>query len=76
MPRAAPQRFDPTGQLGSVSARGRSVGKAIWRRAARRQIADIATGPRYQTRINAMLRSYVEQVAEPARPERRTSSRR
>lgn len=75
MPRAVPQRFEPTGQL-RVGVGARAVGKAIWRRAARRQIADIATGPRYQTRINAMLRSYVEQVAEPARPERRTSSRR
>ena len=26
-----------------------------------------ATGPRYQTRMNAVLRSYVEQVAWPAR---------
>ena len=30
-----------------------------------------ATGTRYQTRMNAVLRSYVEQVAQPARPARR-----
>ncbi len=30
-----------------------------------------ATGPRYQTRINAVLRTYVEQVAAPVRPTRR-----
>ncbi len=30
-----------------------------------------ATGARYQTRINAVLRSYVEQVAGPALPARR-----
>ena len=30
-----------------------------------------ASGPRYQSRINAVLRSYVEQVAEPVRPAKR-----
>ena len=30
-----------------------------------------ATGPRFQTRMNAVLRSYVEQVAPPVRPVRR-----
>jgi len=30
-----------------------------------------ATGARYQTRMNAVLRSYVEQVAQPTRPARR-----
>ena len=30
-----------------------------------------ATGPRYQTRMNAVLRSYVEQVDRPTRPARR-----
>ena len=30
-----------------------------------------ATGTRYQTRMNAVLRSYVEQVAQPTRPARR-----
>ncbi len=30
-----------------------------------------ATGPKYQTRINAVLRSYVDQVAEPANPVRK-----
>ncbi|MEO7963033.1 MAG: BrnA antitoxin family protein [Gemmatimonadaceae bacterium] len=30
-----------------------------------------ATGPRYQTRINAVLRSYVDQVREAAPPARR-----
>ena len=30
-----------------------------------------ATGTRYQTRMNAVLRSYVEQVARPTRPARR-----
>ena len=30
-----------------------------------------ATGPRYQTRMNAVLRSYVEQVAQPIQPARR-----
>ncbi len=30
-----------------------------------------ATGPKYQTRINAVLRSYVDQVTEPAQPRRR-----
>jgi len=29
-----------------------------------------ASGPRYQSRINAVLRSYVEQVAAPSRPAR------
>ena len=29
------------------------------------------TGPRYQTRINAVLRSYVEQVAASAKPARK-----
>lgn len=30
-----------------------------------------ATGPKYQTRINAVLRSYVDQVREAAPPTRR-----
>lgn len=30
-----------------------------------------AAGPRYQTRMNAVLRSYVEQVAQPPQPTRR-----
>jgi uncharacterized protein (DUF4415 family) len=30
-----------------------------------------ATGPKYQTRINAVLRSYVDRVRETARPARR-----
>ncbi|MBK6306784.1 MAG: BrnA antitoxin family protein [Gemmatimonadetes bacterium] len=30
-----------------------------------------ATGPRYQTRINAVLRSYVDQVKDAAPPTRR-----
>lgn len=30
-----------------------------------------ATGPRYQTRINAVLRSYIEHAADGARPARR-----
>ncbi len=30
-----------------------------------------STGPKYQTRINAVLRSYVDQVAEPVAPARR-----
>ena len=30
-----------------------------------------ATGPKYQTRINAVLRSYVEQVGAAARPSAR-----
>ena len=30
-----------------------------------------ATGPKYQTRINAVLRSYVEQVGAPIRPSAR-----
>ena len=29
-----------------------------------------ATGPRFQTRMNAVLRGYVEQVAQPAQPAR------
>ncbi len=30
-----------------------------------------ATGPKYQTRINAVLRSYVDQVAEATKPVRK-----
>jgi uncharacterized protein (DUF4415 family) len=30
-----------------------------------------ATGPKYQTRINAVLRSYVDQVGAPTRPSAR-----
>jgi len=30
-----------------------------------------ATGPKYQTRINAVLRSYVDQVAESPKPMRK-----
>ena len=30
-----------------------------------------ATGARYQTRMNAVLRSHVDQVAQPNRPTRR-----
>ena len=35
-----------------------------------------ATGPKYQTRINAVLRSYVEQVGAAARPSTRNRRKR
>ena len=33
-----------------------------------------ATGPRYQTRMNAVLRSYVDQMARPASARRATTA--